>query len=758
VAYCLLISLVLPGLVPEGYGQTFEGEIVRSIKVKGNRRVEASNILYYVKTEVGKPLSSNTVSKDIEQIFSLGQFSDIQVETLLVSGGVEVIYVVEEIPSIGSVQFIGNDAFETSDLMDEISLKRGATYRDHLVPEAIEKIKAKYHEKAFFLVDVEINTQSTPQGLVDVTIRIKEGEKIKIEVIRFLGNKSLDSDDLADQMETEEKGLFTFFDESGIYKKDILKLDVLRLESYYQDHGFPRVRVQEPEIEINRKNKEIYITIRIEEGNRYRVGKIETAGDDLFSPETLLGKMKTRSGQIYNASQLRQDVLNLAELYSQRGHAYADVNPKTKIDDKRRMVDLKIEVDKGRKVYVGKVNILGNIRTRDNVIRREFRLKEGELFDSKKLKRTKQRINNLGFFEDVKIDTHRGELPDQIDIDTLVTERPTGSISFGAGFSSVENLIFTASIAQNNFMGTGRSLNLTTSLSSIRTNFDFSLTDPRILDSDLSFRVDAFNRRSNFFSFDSKSTGGGFQFGKSLSETDWAGVSYGFKNTRISNILPQDETPLLQNGDQTTSRISPTFIRDTRDDFINPTKGWRHVIRFEFAGSILGGSDFYKAGYEVSFYHPLFNLFGKKLVGVFHSVINYGQGYGGEILPVFEHYFLGGANSLRGFNIDEVGPRSQTGQVQGGDHSLLFNIELQYPLNKQFRFFSFYDRGNVYGSGANISTTSETLNFSKMRESVGFGVRFFSPFGPVSLAYGYKLDPVPGDSNGEFHFSAGKAF
>ncbi len=730
-----------------------EGTTVSAIRIQGNKRVDSSTIFYYIKTEVGKPLSRVLIRKDIEQIYSLGQFTDIQVDTRPAkNGGVEVIFVVKEIPSVGEVTFVGNDTLDTADLRDVISIKRGVTFKEHLVNDTIQKLTAHYHEKAFFLVKVDVKTAVNASGLRDITINIKEGEKVKIDEIRFTGNKAFDGDDLKDVMETEEKWLFSFLDDSGIYKKDVLKVDVLRLEAFYQDNGYIRVRVNEPQIEVNREDKEIYITIKIEEGLQYKFGKITVQEVEEFKGQSLLAGLKSQPGAVYNISLLREDVLNITEKFSEKGFAYADVNPKAAIDDQTRMVDLKIEIDPGRKVYVGKINVIGNTRTRDNVVRREFRFKEGELFNSKKLKRSKQRINNLGFFENVKIDTHRGDTPGLIDVDATVTERPTGSISFGAGFSSVDKLIFNASIAQDNVFGTGRKANISANISARRTNFNIQLTEPRVFDSDISAGVNIFNSRSNFFSFDSRSQGGGLNLGKNLSETDWGGVFYRFSKVRISDVV--NPTTTLKNETRNTSRIGATFINDSRDNFINPTQGWRHVVRLEFAGSFLGGADFYKTGYEITYYRKLIG----KLVGAIHGAINFAEGYSDEELPAFERYFMGGANSLRGFTIRQVGPLDSLGDPLGGEQSLLFNFELQYPLTEGFRLFAFYDRGNVYGSGFNISSTDTSFNLSKMREGVGGGIRFFSPFGPISLAYGFKLDQRTGESAGEFHFSAGNAF
>jgi len=738
----------MPAMAPHVHAQS-EG-LVGSIKIEGNKRVETSTLLYYIKTREGEPLSRSQISKDIEQIYDLGQFKDIRVETRQGSKGLEVVFIVEEIPSVGDVLLYGNVEVGDSDIHDILGFKRGEAFQDHITKEAKEKIKLLYHEKGFFLAEVDVVSKKSVRNLMNIHIRIREGEKIEIKNIRFSGNKKFSADDLRDQMETTAETWFSWIDESGIYKKDILKLDMFRLEAYYQDHGYLRARVQEPNINIDQKNKEINISISIEEGSRYRVGKITSKPDDTVSADDILKVLQMKSGDVYSLSKVRAGILNISDLYSERGYAYADVNPITKINENSRTVDVSIEVDRGRKVYVGEINVIGNTRTLDNVIRREFRLREGELFDSVKLKRSKQRINNLQFFEDVKIDTRRGKEPDLIDITTTVTERATGSVTVGAGFSSTEKLMFNAGISQNNFMGTGRRVVFSTNLSSRRTDFNLSLTDPRIFDTELLGGVDAFNRKTNYYSYKAKSTGAGFRIGKSLSEHDWAGLNYNFANIKISDVVTT--TSYLKEGTRLTSRISPSFIRDTRDDFLNPSTGSRHVVRFSLAG--LGGAKFHKMSYETAHYWPIVG----KLVGMLHGQISWADGYGDESLPIFERYYMGGPKSLRGYTIKNVGPKDVSGNPLGGNQSLLLNAELQYPFTKGFRGFVFYDRGNLYGGGSNISTTSTTWDLGKMRDSIGGGIRFMSPLGPIGFAYGIKLDQATGEESGEFHFSAGNSF
>jgi outer membrane protein insertion porin family len=744
VAFAFFLTPTLESV----YAQT--EELVGSVKIEGNKRVDTSTLLFYIKTRKGEALSRNQIGKDIEQIYGLGQFKDIRVETRQGSEGLEVVFIVEEIPSIGDVMLYGNKEIDDSDIREIIGFKRGEAFQEHMMTDAKKKINSFYHEKGFFFIGVDIVSKISERNLMNIHVRVREGEKVGIKSLRFSGNKNFSDGDLRDQIETKAETWFSFFDESGVYKKDILKLDVFRLEGYYQDHGYLRVRVQEPKIDIDKKNKEINISISLEEGLQYRVGKVTSKADDTVSEDDVLKALQIKMGDVYSISKVRAGVLNIGDLYSEKGYAYADVNPITKINDNSRTVDVTIEVDRGRKVYVGEISVIGNTRTRDNVIRREFRLKEGEIFDSVKLKRSKQRINNLQFFEDVKIDTRRGKESELVDIITTVTERPTGSINIGAGYSSSENLIFNAGISQNNFMGTGRRVVFSTKLSSRKTDFNLSLTDPRIFDTELTGGVDAFNRVTDYFSYKARRTGGGLRIGKSLTEYDWAGLNYSYADTKITDVVTQ--TGYLKNEERVTSRISPSFIRDTRDNFMNPSTGSRHVVRFDIAG--LGGTKFHKASYETSHYWPIVG----KLVGMAHGTISWADGYADDGLPAFEKYYMGGPKSLRGYTIKNVGPKDSIGNPLGGNQSLLLNLELQYPFTKGLRGFVFYDRGQLYGGGTDTSTTSNTWDLAKMRDSIGAGVRFLSPMGPIGFAYGIKLDQATGEESGEFHFSAGNSF
>ena len=750
IFFAVLIGLVF--LLPSSLLYAQEGENIQSLKVVGNKRIDGSTIRYYIKSQPGTVLSKRQIREDIEQIYSLGQFKDIRVETQETLEGLELAFYVKEISSVGDVEILGNEKLDSNDIREKIGLKRGAAFNDHLVQESNEEIVKLYREKGYFFARANIETQPNEDNLVNVAIRITEGEKVRIEKIRFSGNKAFPDKELREQMETQEVTWYSFIDESGVYQKDILKLDMFRIEGYYHDNGYLRVKVLEPRIDINQRAREVHITIPVEEGPQFRVKSLDIKGDETVSPDEIQKGIQTKVGEVYNVSQLRRDILTITDLYGQKGFAYADANPISTLNDDDRTVKLSVEVDKGKKVYVGNIEFLGNIKTKDNVIRREFRLKEGELFDGSKLKRSKQRINNLNYFEDVKIDTHRGQDPDLIDILTTVTERPTGSFTVGIGFSSIENFVFSTSITQDNLFGNGQRLGLDAKLSSIRTDFDINFTEPRLFDSEVSLGVSAFNEDQDFLSFDSQSTGGSFSLGKNLTEYESVSVGYRFAVVEVSGVAAADVTEFFKNETRVTSRISPTIIHDSRDNFLNPSTGWRHVLGFELAG--LGGSKFTKSSYEVTYYRPLMG----KLVAAAHARINYAEGYGGEEVPNFERFFMGGATSLRGFTLEDVGPKNLDEDPIGGTQSLLLNLEIQYPFTKSFRGFVFYDRGNVYGNGATITDTDTSFNLGKMRHSIGAGIRFISPFGPLGFAYGVKLDKKSGEEAAEFHFSAGSAF
>ncbi len=731
-----------------------EGKIVRRIDVRGNKRVDKDTILFYIKSKTGEKYTASKVNEDIKAIYGLGQFEDIRVEAIDFQKGIKLIYIVKEIPSIREISFIGNKKMSKSDLESEIDLKKGSLYNKNQAKKTEKMIKQLYMKKGFFLASVQTKAKRVNKDQIDLIFKISENKKVRIKKISFIGNKIFTDRSLKKQLSTKEKNIFSFFTDSGIYQKEMIKADLLKLELFYREHGFINVKILDLIIDVDKEEKAIFIKIPIEEGKQYKTGKIEFVGDDTFFDKELRKKVNLKEGDVYSLSKIREGIFNITELYSQQGYAYADVRPDRKVNAQEKKVDIVMNIDKGRKVYIGKITITGNNKTKDKVIRREYRFNEGGLFDSKKLRRSKERVINTRFFEDVQIQTSRGEEEDTIDINTSVVERSTGTIGAGVGYSSVDNAIISAQISQENLFGNGQKLAFTTELSSRRTDFSLSFTEPWLFDREISAGIDLFNLKRDFTTFESERRGGGFRFGKAFTEYTWGNIGYRYENVEISDVASEDETNFLKNETRVSSRITPSITRDTRDNRLNPTNGTKEIFSAQYAGGMLGGINFYKLSIEKSSYHPLF----LGLVGMVHGKISYAQGYGGDVLPIYERYFMGGPLDLRGFTFEDVGPKDKSGDPLGGKKLLLFNAEIQYPFTDAVRGIVFYDRGNVYGDGNDISLTSENFSLSKMRHSVGIAVQFFSPLGPIGLAYGYKLDQADGEKPAEFHFILGRSF
>ena len=741
-------------VLPEAYGQ-IEGKIVKRIEIRGNKRVDKDTILFYIKSKKGEEYSSSKVNEGIKAIYGIGQFEDIRVEAKDFQGGIKLIYIVKEIPSIRDISFVGNKKISQKDLEKKIGskgFKKGSLYNKNQVKKTEKLIKKLYEEKGFFLATVRTIAKRVSRDQIDIIIKISENKKVGIKKIDFTGNKAFADKKLRKQLSTKEKNIFSFFTDTGIYQKAMLKADLLKLELFYREHGYINVKVLDPIINVDKKEKAIFIKILIEEGEQYKTGKIEFVGDQTFPEKKLREKVDLKEGDVYSLGKIREGIFNITELYSQQGYAYAEVRPDRSINTQKKIVDIVMQIDKSRKVYIGKITITGNDKTKDKVIRREFRFNEGGLFDSEKLKRSKDRIINTRFFEDVQIQTSRGEKDDTIDITASVVERSTGTIGAGIGFSSVDNAIITAQLSQDNLFGNGQKIAFTTELSSRRSDFSLSFTEPWLFDREVSAGIDLFNLKTDFTTFESKRQGGGVRLGKAFTEYTWVNIGYLFENVKVSNVTAP--TNFLKNETRISSSISPSITRDTRDNRLNPAKGAKEILTAEYAGGILGGTNFYKLEAERSYYHPLF----LGLIGMIRGKIAFAQGYGGDVLPIYERYFMGGPLDLRGFTFEDVGPQDKNGDPLGGEKLLLLNAEIHYPFSNSLRGILFYDRGNVYGNGDDISLTSENFNLLKMRHSVGVAIQFFSPIGPIGLAYGFKLDRAAGEDPAEFHFILGRTF
>lgn len=721
------------------------GVIVRDIEVRGQRRTQEATIRFYLKTEVGKPFAPQILSDDIKRLYALRTFDDIQVTSVNVAGGVQLIITVVEKPAVRKVTFSGNRFLESSEITKRILLKERATFSPNVLNETVTGLHKYYREEGYYFAHVSPEVSTVADNQVDVDLRITEGKKIYINRIRFTGNTYFTANELRKEVQLKEYTLPLVSGSASLYKPEALRVDLQLLENVYQNHGFINIQIGEPVVEINREAGAISIVVPIaREGEQYKVGKVTLTGDDVFKVEELRQRVRLITGEIYSRETVRMDILNLTEAYADKGYAFADVTPTVSVDQARRVVNLSFTVRPGPKVYIGRIDILGNERTRDQVIRRELRLDEGELYSGSKIRRSRQRLTNLQYFEEVKIDTKRRGEEELLDLEVEVAERSTGQFTAGVGFSSIESVVFSASVSQSNLFGRGQSISASARVGSLSQDFVLDFQEPWFTGRPIQAGVSVFRRASDFRTFDSRRTGFNLSLGRSLGEYARTSVTYDFEILEIRNLDPDASDLLRQDaGTSYTSSVTPRIVWDSRNDTFDPSQGSVHNFEVTFAG--LGGTNkFYKVLGSSTWYFPLF----EGLTGLVRGRVGIGNGYSGRNLPASERFFLGGATTVRGFEFRDIGPKDGRDNPLGGTSFLQFNLEIGRSFGRLLRLVAFVDVGNVYNP-------RDQFDFGQLRRSAGFGMRLLTPVGPIRLDYGFKLDRRRGESIGELGFLLG---
>jgi outer membrane protein insertion porin family len=730
--------------------------LIKDVRIQGIDRADPNTVRYYIHSKTGQTYDADRVSEDFRRLYKLGFFDEIALDVVEEPEGLVLTYRFVEKPFVREIILSGVSEIKDKEIKLRVKAQKGTFFRQDLIPWDEERIRQVYRNKGFYFTDVDTVVHRLVDNQVDVEYVVGEGRKFAVTRIAFRGLSAFSPQVLRGAIETAAASWASFITDSGAYKKDALKTDLLRLESYYHDHGYINARLDDPEVEVDKEMRSIYVTFPIAEGERYTVGSVTIAGDEVYREEELLEQIGLKPGDVFNRSLFRQDIFKITDLYSQRGYAYANVIPNVKMDDEKRQVAITIKTDKGRKVYIGRIRITGNEETYDRVIRRQFRLQEGELFDSAKLRRSRDRINQLGFFDSVEIEQKARTEADVIDIDTKVAERNTGQISFAIGYSSVESILLQGSVKWKNLMGRGQEFGVNVDQSARRSDYAINFTEPAIMDRELLGGIDLYNKTYEYDAYTSRTQGGSLRLGKELTEFWWAKVGYKYEEADVT-ILDSDTASFFlkgQEGRLTTGSIFPSLTYDSRNDPYSPDTGQK-ISFYSEASGFGGDARFYRLTAEYSVYHNVWNEF----VSLIHAKAGRASGYDGQILPITERFFMGGPSSLRGFTLRDVGPLDETGEAVGGEASLLLNLELQYRFTRYFRGFLFYDRGNVYGGDDALgNTTDQLFDLDQMRHSWGFGVHFFSPVGPITLAYGFKLDQREGETPSEFHFTIGGAF
>ena len=730
----------------------FKQDKIVAIRIQGNQRIESDAIERMVRSAPGDMLDSRQLAADLKAIFAMGYFDDIRIETLDEAGGKAVVFIVKEKPTIRIIRITGNQVFDDEKINETLTLRTGSILNETQIRNNLKRIETLYKDKNYHNVKIEYTIHPLDNNQADLEFQIEEGSKIRIQRIVFQGNEAVPDKQLRKLMKTSEAWFLSWLTSAGELNQDVLNQDVGQIRAYYNNNGYIQARVADPLVEF--QNDGIQVTIKIEEGPQFKVGKVTVSGDLVQPAKDIEDRLSIVKETYFSREVVRNDVLMLTDLYSDEGYAYAEIVPSTTPKPDTLTVDVDFTVHKGSLVYFERIEISGNTQTRDKVIRRQLEVYEQELFQGSKLKKGVRNLMRLDYFEDVKVDTPQGSDKDQMLLKVEVTEKPTGAFTFGGGYSSTESIFTVFSVAQRNLFGRGQILQAKAQLGGETTKYTLSFTEPWLFDIPLSATVDLYNWESEYDTYDKDSMGGGF----SLSYPFWEYVrlywGYRYDISDITGITVDASDSVRElAGTNITSSTEMGIRYDSRDRMFNPTEGAVHGLSVEYAG--LGGDvGFIKTQAETSVYFPIIG----ELIGFVRGKGGYVTESGSKLLPDYEKFYLGGINSLRGFKWRDLAPTEINSQgllsYIGGEKFVQFNAEVLFPMNKKMGVMGvvFFDTGEVYSKNENI-------DIGNLRESVGAGFRWYSPIGPIRVEYGHILDPKPGDeAKGRWEFTMGSAF
>jgi outer membrane protein insertion porin family len=724
------------------------GRPIASIEVKGLKRLEKEAILGKIGSKVGQPLSRTQVRSDIQALFGMGYFDDIEVQATPEGGGAGLSYVVRERPVIARIEFDGNERLSTTDLKDVIRVKEFSILDVNKIKEDVALLQKHYEEKGFYLAKITYELKRLKGDEVELTYRINDYEKIQIKQITFLNNKQFSDEQLKGILaETKEGSFFSFISGAGSFKESAFKQDLQRLMIWYLEHGYVKFRYENPVVTVTNDKKWLYISIYVEEGEKYEIGTIDFGGDLLFPKDELHTELTLKSGDTFSISKRNQDIQRLTEKYQDLGYAFVNVVPRMNFRDEVKLVDLEYSFEKGELVYFGEINILGNAKTYDYVIRRELRMREGELYNGTNLRKSRENVERLGFFAPGEVlfntTTPKGKL-NVLNVEISVKERSTGTITLGAGFGSVQGFFFTGQISEINLFGRGQNLTLSAQYSTqnLAQNFNLGFTDPYAFDTRWSLGGDIYYVAFPIPGrYTSRKTGGDIRVGHPVAEYVQAFLTYKLENLLPINAaegIPQSEID-ADNG--ILSSLVFSVVRDKRNNRFETTEGNYQSVTLETAG--LGGQkSFVKSVMNNRFYF--------RIVGdlVFRNSTEFGQilGLGGAPIPPSEKFFLGGPNNMKGFQLFSLGPSRTVvpssggapfSQPIGGTTEFFSLFEVEYPILREagIKAVLFFDAGNNWA-------TFPSTNFGLLADA-GFGFRWFSPIGPLRFEWGYPISGGP---------------
>jgi outer membrane protein insertion porin family len=800
----LVFFFALPGAAEEEAAGSSNGIMVTLIEVRGNKRIETSTILAKIKTREGGPFLPSLIREDIKTLHQLGHFEDVEVKTEGFEAGLKVIFVVQEKPLIREVLIEGNDELTTEKLKEGMTLTPRSAFNLQAINESAERIRLKYQDAGYYDAVVVPVVSELRTGDRTVVFYIEEGDEVRLEDIVIAGNKALSDKEIKKALKSQEHWFFSFLGRSGTLRMEELKEDAETIKNLYYNKGYIQVQVDEPVIapklvalrecffwgerKTYTRNSELIVSINVKEGDQFRVGSIRFKGNELISTEELEKEAKLAKGEIFSRDGLRQDVNRIIDRYDSIARPFANVVPLFDIDQENKTVAITIDIQEGGEVRIGRIDITGNTKTRDKVIRREMRLEEGDLYSKQAIKRSYERINNLNFFETVDIVPERRRQEPVMDLGVKVKEKLTGTLSVGGGYSSVDKLVGIAEVTQGNLMGRGQLLTFKAQVGGTRRFFNLSFREPYLFDKPVWGRVDLYNQIQDYDGYKLSSNGFALSTGKSYGEYVSTSVRYSFDSSEVRDVSTPSfalETQLRSYGERiTTSAVTWSIGRDTRDFYLDPKKGSKNSAYVQYAGGPLGGDpNIVKTSADSAWYVPLFLdtvFMARGRFGYVESLID-------KPVPLGERFYVGGPTTLRGFRFGTVGPREPvytpvyqtdeggvieinpvTGQPVvvgqravgfnrlGGNKQVVFNFEYSFPIVPAARLKGvlFYDIGKAFST----DEERESVKFSDLRRSYGWGFWWLSPIGPLKFEWGYIVKRRPEDEASQFDFSIGALF
>jgi outer membrane protein insertion porin family len=738
----------------------FDPFIVKDIRVEGIQRIEAGTVFSYLPVKVGEQFTEEKASQAIRALFATGFFRDVRIE---VDGDVLVV-MVEERPAIASIAFSGMKEFEPDAVkksLRDTNFQEGRIFDRAQLDQAEQEIKRQYLSRGKYGVTVTTTVTPLERNRVAVSFAVDEGEVAKIRQINIVGNQSFAEKDLLDLFALRTPGLMTWYTKNDQYSRQKLQGDLENLRSFYLNRGYLDFNIESTQVSITPDRRDIYITINVAEGEKYIVSDVKLAGDLVVPAAQLQQLIEIRPGEPFSREKLNQTTKRITDRLGNEGYAFANANGVPEIDRDKRTVGFTILVDPGRRVYVRRINVVGNTRTRDEVVRREMRQLEGAFYDSAKLQLSKRRVDRTNFFAEVDIETPA--VPgssDQVDVTIRVKEKPTGALLVGLGFSNVEKVTLTGQIAQSNFLGSGNNVAASFNTGKISQNLSLSYTNPYYTPDGVSRGFDVYKRRLNASplsvgNYRTDTLGGGMRFGYPVSEADTISFGLGAEKTRLTldaNSPPRLLTFADRFGSEYTSLLT-TFgaIRDTRDSAIWTTQGTLQRASVEVSPA--GDLRYYRLTAEYNRYTPLT----RDLTAAIRGEIGAADGYGGRELPFFKNFYAGGTGTVRGYRAAGLGPRDPFDDSSiGGNKRLTGTAELLFPfpgtgLDRSMRLSTFIDAGQVFAR-------TEKIQFAELRFSYGVAFSWLSPVGPLKLSYAFPYKEKPGDRLQRGQFQLGTTF